>query len=104
MVDNLTSPLTPEYEKILRDRWSTAGTLVTIQINENEWTIRGNECDTMVDMLLMTCTCKQFDWEKLPCVHAVKATSVIGSDIYYEWHSILSNNELIPPFVSVMLF
>ncbi|KAL5555055.1 hypothetical protein UlMin_037291 [Ulmus minor] len=80
MADNLTSLLRPEYEKILRDWWSIASTLVVVRINENEWIIQGNECDTMVDLLLKTCTCKQFDLEKLSYVHTVKAASIIGAD------------------------
>ncbi|KAL5552185.1 hypothetical protein UlMin_002361 [Ulmus minor] len=94
MTNNLTSPLTPEYEKILRERWSIANTLVVVRINENECTIRGNECDTVVDLLLRTCTCKQFDLEKLPCVHAVKAASVIRADIYYDCCSVFYSSAL----------
>ncbi|KAL5580747.1 hypothetical protein UlMin_013189 [Ulmus minor] len=88
MADNLTSPLMYGCEKILRYRCLIAGTLVAIRINENEWTIQGNECDTVVDLQLMTCTCKQFYLEKLPCVYAVKAASVIGADIYYDCCSV----------------
>ena len=94
MADNLTSLLRPECEKILSYWWSIASTLVVVWINENEWTIRGNKCDTAVDLLLRTCTCKQFDLEKLPCVHVVKAASVIGANIYYDCCSVFYSSAL----------
>ncbi|KAL5570114.1 hypothetical protein UlMin_026689 [Ulmus minor] len=34
---NLTSPLTPEYERRLHYIWAEAGTLVPTRINANEW-------------------------------------------------------------------
>ena len=40
----------------------------------------------------MTCTCKQFDLKKLPCVHAVKAACVIGVDKYYDCCSVFYNS------------
>ncbi|KAL5570353.1 hypothetical protein UlMin_026928 [Ulmus minor] len=62
---NLTSPLTPECERRLRGGY-----------------------DAVVDLQQMTCTCKKFELEKLPCEHALRAAGEIGENKFYECCSI----------------
>ena len=85
---NLTSPLTPECARRLRHVWGEAGTLVPTQINAKEWVIRGGGYDAVVDLQQMTCTCKKFELEKLPCEHALRAVGEIGENKFYECCSI----------------
>ena len=85
---NLTSPLTPECERRLRHVWGEAGTLAPTQINANEWVIRGGGYNAVVDLQQMTCTCKKFELEKLPCEHALRAAGEIGENKFYECCSI----------------
>ena len=42
----------------------------------------------MVNLQQMTCTCKKFELEKLPCEHALRATREIGENKFYECCSI----------------
>ncbi|KAL5578885.1 hypothetical protein UlMin_011327 [Ulmus minor] len=69
---NLTSPLTPEYKRQLH------------HINANKSVVRGGGYDAVVDLQQMTCTCKKFDLEKLPCEHALRAMGEIGENKFYE--------------------
>ncbi|KAL5551924.1 hypothetical protein UlMin_002100 [Ulmus minor] len=82
---NLTSPLTPECERRLRHVWGEARTLAPTQINANEWVIRGGGYDAVVDLQQMTCTCKKFELEKLPCEHALRAAGEIGENNASYW-------------------
>ena len=50
--------------------------------------LQGGDYDTMVDLQQMTCTCKKFDLEKLPCEHALKATGEIEENKFYDYCSI----------------
>ncbi|KAL5545244.1 hypothetical protein UlMin_009028 [Ulmus minor] len=82
---NLTSPLTPECERWLCHVWGEARMLAPTQINANEWVIRGGGYDAVVDLQQMTCTCKKFVLEKLPCEHALRTAGEIGENkIAYE--------------------
>ena len=74
---NLTSPLTPKCKRRLRHVWEEAETLAPTRINANKWVVRGGDFDAVVDLQRMTCTCKKFDLEKLPCEHALRATGEI---------------------------
>ena len=74
---NLTSPLTPECERRLCHVWAEAGTLAPTRINANEWVVRGGDFDAVDDLQRMTCTCKRFDLEKLPCEYALRAAGEI---------------------------
>ncbi|XP_062088889.1 uncharacterized protein LOC133795455 [Humulus lupulus] len=69
----VTTPLTPKREEILRKRWDEVGSLITLQLNENEYNVMCGEFDAIVNLRSKSCTCKIFDIEKLPCVHAIAA-------------------------------
>ena len=85
---NLTSPLTSEYERRQRHVWGKVGTLAPTQINANEWVVQDGGYDAVVDLQQMTYTCKKFDLEKLPCEHALRAAGEIGENKFYECCSI----------------
>ncbi|XP_060974703.1 uncharacterized protein LOC133039773 [Cannabis sativa] len=69
----VTTPLTPKREEILRKRWDEAGSLITLQLNENEYNVMCGELDAIVNLRSKSCTCKVFDIEKLSCIHAIAA-------------------------------
>ncbi|KAL5548815.1 hypothetical protein UlMin_004046 [Ulmus minor] len=81
---NLTSPLTTKCERRLHYVWVEAGMLAPTQINVNEWVVRGGDFDAVVDLQWMTCTCKKFDLEKLPCEHTLRATGEIMKNKFYD--------------------
>ncbi|XP_062100371.1 uncharacterized protein LOC133806267 [Humulus lupulus] len=70
---DVTTPLTPKREETLRKIWDEVGSLITLQLNENEYNVMCREFDAIVNLRSKSCTCKNFDIEKLPCVHAIAA-------------------------------
>ncbi|KAL5569196.1 hypothetical protein UlMin_025771 [Ulmus minor] len=78
---NLTSPLTPECERRLHHVW----------INANEWVVQGGDFDAIIDLQRLTCTCKKFDLEKLPCEHALRTAREIGENRFYDCCSLYYN-------------
>ena len=83
MANNLTSLLTPACKRGLHHVWVKAEMLAPTRISENEWVIRGGDFDAVVDLQRMTCTCKKFDLEKLPCEHALRAAGEIMENKFY---------------------
>ncbi|XP_062102913.1 uncharacterized protein LOC133813897 [Humulus lupulus] len=69
----VTTPLTPRREEILRKRWDEVGSLITLQLNENEYNVMCGELDSIVNLRSKSCTCKVFDIDNLPCIHAIAA-------------------------------
>ena len=84
MAHNLISLLTPECERRLHHVWAEAGMLAPTKINANEWVVRGGDFIAVVDLQRMTCTCKKFDLEKLPCEHALGAVGEIIENKFYD--------------------
>ncbi|XP_062085443.1 uncharacterized protein LOC133791538 [Humulus lupulus] len=86
----VTTPLTSTREEILRKRWDEVGSLTTLQLNENEYNMMCGEFDAIVNLNSKSFTCKVFDIEKLPCVHAIAAAGKsqpqnTGELIYSMW-------------------
>ncbi|KAL5551674.1 hypothetical protein UlMin_001850 [Ulmus minor] len=69
----LTSPLTPKREDELRGRFAVANGLLTTQLNNVTFHVRGGALDGVVDTQNSTCSCREFDIDRLPCVHAIAA-------------------------------
>ncbi|KAL5538505.1 hypothetical protein UlMin_043901 [Ulmus minor] len=90
---NLTSPLTMECERRLCHVWGEVRALAPTRINANEWVIQGGDYDTVIDLQRMTCTCKKFDLENLPCKHALRAAGEIGENMFYDCCSIFYSAE-----------
>ncbi|XP_062079516.1 uncharacterized protein LOC133783626 [Humulus lupulus] len=62
----VTTPLTPRREEILCKRWDEVGSLITLQLNENEYNVMCGELDSIVNLRSKSCTCKVFDIDNLP--------------------------------------
>ena len=78
----MTSPLIMECEKWLRHVWGEAGVLAPTRISANEWVVRGGDYDVVVNLQRMTCTCKEFNIEKLLCEHALREAGEIGKNMF----------------------
>ncbi|KAL5571321.1 hypothetical protein UlMin_020918 [Ulmus minor] len=78
----LTCPLTPKREDELRPRFAVANGLVIIQLNNVAYHVRGGALNGVVDTLNNTCSCQEFDIQKLPCVHAIVATQKGNFNLY----------------------
>ncbi|KAL5574599.1 hypothetical protein UlMin_016298 [Ulmus minor] len=63
--------LSREFE--LRPRFVQSNGQHTSQLNPVTYHVKGGELEGVVDIFNKTCTCKEFDIDKLPCVHAVAA-------------------------------
>ena len=67
----LTSPLTLKREDELRACFAVANGLLTMQLNNVTFHVRGGVLDRVVNTLNSTCSCQEFDIDRLPCVHAI---------------------------------
>ncbi|GMN52671.1 hypothetical protein TIFTF001_021815 [Ficus carica] len=85
----VTTPITPKREEILRRRFDEAGSLTPYQPNENEYTVIGGDCNACVNLTTRSCTCRVFDIDKIPCIHAIAAAETIYPvPPESQWHNI----------------
>ena len=68
----LISPLTLKREDELKPFFAVGNSLVTMQLNNVTYHVRGGALDGVVNTLNSTCS-REFDIDKLPCVHAIVA-------------------------------
>ncbi|KAL5557636.1 hypothetical protein UlMin_033847 [Ulmus minor] len=78
----ITTPLTPSRESELRPRFAQSNGRHTSQLNPITYHVKGGELEGVVDIFNKTCTCKEFDIDKLPCVHAVAAAHHAQVSVY----------------------
>ena len=78
----LTSPLTPKREDELRARFAVANSLPTMQLNNVTFHVRGGALDGVVDTLKNTCSCQEFDIDRLPCVHVIATVQKENFNLY----------------------
>ncbi|KAL5561179.1 hypothetical protein UlMin_030926 [Ulmus minor] len=78
----LTTPLTPSRESQLRPRFAQSNGRHTLQLNPVTYHVKGGELEGVVDIFNKMCTCKEFDIDKLPCVHAVAAAHHAQVSVY----------------------
>ncbi|KAL5582777.1 hypothetical protein UlMin_015219 [Ulmus minor] len=78
----ITIPLTPSQEFELRSRFVESNGRHTSQLNPITYHVKGCELEGVVDIFNKTCTCKEFDIDKLPCVHAVAAVHHAQVSVY----------------------
>ncbi|GMN54942.1 hypothetical protein TIFTF001_024071 [Ficus carica] len=85
----VTTLITPKREEILRRRFDEAGSLTPYQLNENEYTVIGGDCNACVNLTTRSCTCRVFDIDKIPCIHAIAAAETIYPvPSESQWHNI----------------
>ncbi|KAL5575228.1 hypothetical protein UlMin_016927 [Ulmus minor] len=54
----------------------------TNMLNPVTYHVKGGELEGVVDIFNKTCTCKEFDIDKLPCVHAIAAAHHAQVSVY----------------------
>ncbi|KAL5582754.1 hypothetical protein UlMin_015196 [Ulmus minor] len=103
----ITTPFTPSWESELRPRFAQSNGWHTSQLNPVTYCVKGGELEGVVDIFNKMCTCKEFDIDKLPCVHAVATThhaqvSVYSlvSPYYTKEYYVLAYSETIYPVES----
>ncbi|CAA7048307.1 unnamed protein product [Microthlaspi erraticum] len=70
---SLQTFFTPKVERILTKR-STIGDTLTVQhIDAHRSHVTGGTFPCVVDLQKMTCTCRVYDIDKIPCAHALAA-------------------------------
>jgi len=75
--------MVPLVENYLHDLWVFAEKLKMVELNsfEREYVITCEKgIDYTVSLLLKTCSCKVFDIQKYPCIHALAAFISIMDD------------------------
>ncbi|CAE6226069.1 unnamed protein product [Arabidopsis arenosa] len=75
-----TSQVVPFVENILHARCPVAGKLKVVELNSyrQEYNvIDGMSVSFLVDLKMKTCSCKTFDIDKYPCVHAIAAARTL---------------------------
>ncbi|KAL5563962.1 hypothetical protein UlMin_033709 [Ulmus minor] len=78
----ITAPLTPSRESEFRSRFAQSNGRHTLQLNPVTYHVKGGELEGVVDIFNKTCTCKEFDIDKLPCVHAIAAAHHAQVSVY----------------------
>ncbi|KAH9679403.1 SWIM-type domain-containing protein [Citrus sinensis] len=58
-------------DKVVRSRQIVSKNFRVINLNLYEFIVKDGDLDGHVNMLAKTCTCREFQLEQLPCVHAV---------------------------------
>ncbi|XP_024009774.1 uncharacterized protein LOC112085043 [Eutrema salsugineum] len=68
-------PLTIEVEKKIGRRIEKGKTFIVYPVNQfaNQFLVRGDKIDCLVDLELRSCSCGKYDLLKIPCRHAIKA-------------------------------
>ena len=61
----ITAPLTPSQKSEFRPRFAQSNGRHTSQLNSITYHVKGGELEGVVDILNKTCTCKEFDIDKL---------------------------------------
>ncbi|XP_070031883.1 uncharacterized protein [Nicotiana tomentosiformis] len=70
---NILTLLVPYAEKKIRSNMVVCDALLVHQLVNNQFRIVGHSKDVVVNLDLNTCSCCQFDLEKIPCRHAMTA-------------------------------
>ncbi|KAL5560784.1 hypothetical protein UlMin_037004 [Ulmus minor] len=78
----ITAPLTPSWESEFRPRFAQSNGQHILQLNPVTYHVKGSELEGVVDIFNKTCTCKEFDIDKLLCVHAIAAVHHAQVSVY----------------------
>ncbi|XP_024009577.1 uncharacterized protein LOC112084590 [Eutrema salsugineum] len=74
-------PLTIEVEKKIGRRIEKGKTFIVYPVNQNQFLVRGDKIDCLVDLELRSCSCGKYDLLKIPCRHAIKAASSVDKEL-----------------------
>ncbi|XP_059306324.1 uncharacterized protein LOC132057736 [Lycium ferocissimum] len=71
----LNKRVMPRAESRIRKRMEASKKVVVIGVNENKYTACEHDNHATVNLSTMSCSCRVFDVDKLPCPHAIAALS-----------------------------
>ncbi|KAL5575736.1 hypothetical protein UlMin_017435 [Ulmus minor] len=78
----IIAPLTTSRESKFRPRFVQSNGQHISQLNPVTYHVKGGELEGVVDIFNKMCTCKEFDIDKLPCVHAITAVHHAHVSVY----------------------
>lgn len=73
--------LTPAILDLIRNLQDQAREYKVQRLDEYKFEVKGQGSHAIVDLSAKTCTCKFFDIEKIPCVHALSAIMKIKANV-----------------------
>ncbi|XP_062118856.1 uncharacterized protein LOC133832546 [Humulus lupulus] len=76
------TPLIVDTEDIMRQRYEQSRYMRVTPINLSEFHVKGEPLDGIVNIEEHSCTCGEFDIDKILCVHGVAAVMYHGVDVY----------------------
>ncbi|XP_070032706.1 uncharacterized protein [Nicotiana tomentosiformis] len=84
---NVLTLFVPSAEKNIRNNMVVGDALRVHQLENNQFSVVEHDRNAVVDLDLNTCSCCQFDLEKVPCPHAMATRKLsfgngYGSSIY----------------------
>ena len=65
--------VTPRVQILLRERFITTQHMNAVALNQFEYDVKGGEIDAVVHLGQKSCSCREFDIDRIPCVHALAA-------------------------------
>ncbi|XP_016504612.2 uncharacterized protein LOC107822574 [Nicotiana tabacum] len=80
-IKNVLTLFVPSAKKKIRNN-RVVGDALRVHQLENNQSVVGHDRDAIVDLDLNTCSCCQFDLEKIPCPHAMAALRLSFGDGY----------------------
>ncbi|XP_022891898.1 uncharacterized protein LOC111406753 [Olea europaea var. sylvestris] len=80
--EKCATTLTPPIEEKMRKQYDDAKGQMVVPINEYELHVGVENEMHIVNLEARTCTCREFDLEKLPCKHALAAAKFKGVSCY----------------------
>ena len=81
-IETPETPLTVKAEEIVRERFIKASGMNVFQLNRFEYEVIGKDNNGVVDFGQKSCSCRVFDIDRLPCVHALAACEQAQIQVY----------------------
>ena len=91
-----TTPVTPWLEKILRKRLNECRRFNVTPLSTFEFEVRTIDFVTTVNLEAKTCSCRQFQLDQYPCIHAIAACRFRNLSLFHfcsEYYSVSSWRE-----------
>ncbi|XP_055822113.1 uncharacterized protein LOC129890619 [Solanum dulcamara] len=82
MLANTSTICAPSVERKIRENVTIGNTLLAHQISFHTFSIIGHGSVAMVDLNNRTCSCREFDLNKIHCPHAIAAIRIQFGDDY----------------------
>ena len=81
-IENWSTPLTFHAEAMMRNNFMESSVMNVLPLNEFEFEVIGGTFVALVNLEKLSCTCREFDIDKIPCAHAIAAAKYEQIDVY----------------------